>query len=502
MSIVDHHGEVEYPFSQKTVFRAIMEAAPNINGLSLDSADEISGRMTFKAGVSLASWGENIPVQLIKVAPTRTQVKIMSTPKTGVMFGGVMDFGKNQQNIDKIINAVSAVLANYPPEVEPEKKVDVAEQLTKLKQLTDQGILTEEEFSEQKKKILDGTNQIVGASSVSSGAVNKAKQDDTPIRIEGSGEGSSTNYALIALVVFVVVFLLLMMASCNSQTENSTQIAEIEKMYQDSLSAVRKELKEAKLKIEVLSYPADQRFSHITELFNAQEYEKAKKEIAELKNVFPNASENTECAKMLEKISAIEAAKKAEEERIKALGFKAIPQKTSIKIGYNTITLSSISIGKTFTFDYRSDEWTYREADRGTKYISAAMAVTSSDHDPNLPQFAVYKIEGGEMIYEESFDTEFARWEDYGTYLGNYHDSRNDFAKVSTVKFKIGAQISDGVLSKPYAIVVKNENGLTSSYDRYRNPPKSYIGSVSYPRTLCVEDFAKNYTLVKTYNLK
>lgn len=271
MSIVDHHGEVEYPFSQKTVFRAIMEAAPNINGLSLDSADEISGRMTFKAGVSLASWGENIPVQLIKVAPTRTQVKIMSTPKTGVMFGGVMDFGKNQQNIDKIINAVSAVLANYPPEVEPEKKVDVAEQLTKLKQLTDQGILTEEEFSEQKKKILDGTNQIVGASSVSSGAVNKAKQDDTPIRIEGSGEGSSTNYALIALVVFVVVFLLLMMASCNSQTENSTQIAEIEKMYQDSLSAVRKELKEAKLKIEVLSYPADQRFSHITELFNAQE---------------------------------------------------------------------------------------------------------------------------------------------------------------------------------------------------------------------------------------
>lgn len=287
MSIVDHHGEVEYPFSQKTVFRAIMEAAPNINGLSLDSADEISGRMTFKAGVSLASWGENIPVQLIKVAPTRTQVKIMSTPKTGVMFGGAMDFGKNQQNIDKIINAVSAVLANYPPEVEPEKKVDVAEQLTKLKQLTDQGILTEEEFSEQKKKILDGTNQIVGASSVSSGAVNKAKQDDTPIRIEGSGEGSSTNYALIALVVFVVVFLLLMMASCNSQTENSTQIAEIEKMYQDSLSAVRKELKEAKLKIEVLSYPADQRFSHITELFNAQEYEKAKKRNSRVEKCVP-----------------------------------------------------------------------------------------------------------------------------------------------------------------------------------------------------------------------
>jgi hypothetical protein len=304
-------------------------------------------------------------------------------------------------------------------------------------------------------------------------------------------------------IMFVMGIMgIFLVCSCNSKSEMEAKIAEVEKKYQDSLSIVRNELKDAKAKIEVLSYPADQRFSHITELFNAQEYDKAKKEIGELKNIFPNAPENTECAKILEKISALEAAKKAEEERIKALGFKAITQKSTFKIDYNTVALSSISIGKTFTFDYRSDEWTYREADRGTKYISAAMSVTSTDHDPNLPQLAIYKIEGGEMIYVESFDTEYARWEDYGTYLGNYHDSRNDFAKVSTVKFKVGVQISDGVLSKPYAIVVKSENGLTSSYDRYKNPPKSYVGSVSYPRTLSVEDFTKNYILVKTYNLK
>ena len=295
---------------------------------------------------------------------------------------------------------------------------------------------------------------------------------------------------------------LIYVSSCNSKSEMEAKIAEVEKMYQDSLTIVRNELKDAKAKIEILSYPADQRFSHITKLFIGQEYNKAKREIAELKSVFPNAPENTECIKILEKISALEAAKKAEEERIKALGFKAITQKTTFKIGYNTIALSSISIGKTYTFDYRSDEWTYREADRGTKYISAAMSVTSTDHDPDLPQLAVYKIEGGEMVYVESFDTEFARWEDYGTYLGNYHDSRNDFAKVSTVKFKVGVQISNEVLSKPYAIVVKNENGLTSSYDRFKNPPKSYVGSVSYPRTLNVEDFTKKYILIKTYNLK
>lgn len=211
MSIVDHHGEVEYPFSQKTVFKAIMEAAQNISGLSLDSADEISGRVTFKAGVSLASWGENIPVQLIKVAPTRTQMKIMSTPKTGVMFGGAMDFGKNRQNINKIINAVSAVLANYPVEVEPEKKIDVVDQLTKLKQLVDQGILTDQEFAEQKKKILDGTSSIAAAMFEPITAKKENIQASTPVRIESNNEDSSTNYAIIALIIFVIVFVLIMM---------------------------------------------------------------------------------------------------------------------------------------------------------------------------------------------------------------------------------------------------------------------------------------------------
>ena len=502
MSIVDHHGEVEYPFSQKTVFKAIIEAAPNINGLSLDSADEISGRVTFKAGVSLASWGENIPVQLIKVGPTRTQMKIMSTPKTGVMFGGAMDFGKNRQNIDKIINAVSAVLANYPSEAEAEKKVDVAEQLTKLKQLLDQGILTEEEFSEQKKKILDDTNQIATAISTSAETANTTSQNNAPIRIEGSGEGNSTNYALIALVVFVVVFLLLMMASCNGQTGNSKQIAEIEKKYQDSLSAVRNELKEANAQIEILRFPADQRLNKAKSLIESDNLDDALKEIQQLKKVFPNSTEATASESLENRIREKKEAKRIEEERIKALGYKAIPEQSSVKIDYNTITLSGISVGNRFIFDAYDDRWFYRDADRGCKYLTMQMSVTSSNHDPNLPQLAAYSIDGDKMNLIGEFDTEFARWRDYGAYLGNYHDSSNDFSKVSTVKFKLGLQVSNEKLSRPYAIVVMKKNALTSHYDRFANPPKSYIGSANYPSTLSLDSFKSNYVLIKRFNLK
>ena len=131
-----------------------------------------------------------------------------------------------------------------------------------------------------------------------------------------------------------------------------------------------------------------------------------------------------------------------------------------------------------------------------------SMSVTSTNHEPDLPQLALYTINADKMSLEGTFQTEFARWSDYGAYLGNYHDTRNDFSKVSTVKFKLGLQVDDEILKRPYAIVAKKENALSLSYDRYENPPYSYTGSVSYPSTLTVEDFSDDYVMVKLSNLK
>lgn len=211
MSIVDHRGEVEYPFSKKTVFKAIMEAAPNISGLSLDSADEMSGTVTFKAGVSLASWGENIPIQLEEISSAKTRMKVLSTPKTGVMFGGTMDFGKNRQNIDKIINAVSQVLSTKPAEkdVSQTKAVSIADELAKLNDLKKEGVLSEVEFEAQKNKLLN--TDVIGTSENTPKEGN-AQANEEPVRIEGSSSNSN-NYALIALIVFVVFFILFLLIS-------------------------------------------------------------------------------------------------------------------------------------------------------------------------------------------------------------------------------------------------------------------------------------------------
>lgn len=220
MSLVDHHGEVEYPFSKKTVFKALMQASQHISGLSLDNADELSGRVTFKAGVSLASWGENIPVQLNEISPYKTQMKVMSTPKTGIMFGGAMDFGKNQENINKIINAVSAELSKVKPEIpNAEASVNVADELIKLKQLKDSGVLTDEEFNQQKKKVLDGNPSPAEKQpqevSLIKNEEHKANYSPSqePVNSEGSSMSKSTKYALIAGVIFLVIYLLSMIAS-------------------------------------------------------------------------------------------------------------------------------------------------------------------------------------------------------------------------------------------------------------------------------------------------
>lgn len=256
--------------------------------------------------------------------------------------------------------------------------------------------------------------------------------------------------------------------------------------------------------VKMLSFPADQRLNKINNLVSAGEYNQAKQEISRLVSLFPESKEAQSTPALIEKIDKIIAQKKAEEERVKALGFKALKASTTFSIDYNTVELTNISVGSTFTFDSYGDRYFYRTADRGNKYISAAMKISSQSKDPKLPQLAVYSISGDTMTWEGSFDTEFARWKDYGTYLGNSHDFGNDFAKTSSVRFKVGEEVPEDIVKGPYALIIKKENVLTRKYDRYENPPVSYTGRVDYPHSLKLDDFIKEgsqFIVVKITNL-
>lgn len=111
MAFLDHNGESEFPMSKDKVFDAMQKAIPTINGLKIENADKLQGRFVVKAGVSLYSWGENIPIQLSEISENRTKVQITSSPKTGIMFGGAFDMGKNRKNIENILSSTSKILS-------------------------------------------------------------------------------------------------------------------------------------------------------------------------------------------------------------------------------------------------------------------------------------------------------------------------------------------------------------------------------------------------------
>ncbi len=111
MAFLDQNGESEFPMSKDKVFEAMCIAIPAIDGLKIESADKLQGRFLVKGGVSLYSWGEHIPIQLIEISENRTRVQITSSPKTGIMFGGAFDMGKNRKNIEDILSYTSKLLS-------------------------------------------------------------------------------------------------------------------------------------------------------------------------------------------------------------------------------------------------------------------------------------------------------------------------------------------------------------------------------------------------------
>jgi hypothetical protein len=154
VALLDHEGGAEYPYHKDDVFQALVEAIPSIPGLSVASTDALGGRVRAKAGVSLFSWGEDIPISLSEIVPGRTRVSVTSTPKTGMLFGGAFDLGKNRRNIEKILEAVSENLSRRMPAASQPASASPADRLAKLKALLDDGLIEAQEYGRRKAEIL------------------------------------------------------------------------------------------------------------------------------------------------------------------------------------------------------------------------------------------------------------------------------------------------------------------------------------------------------------
>lgn len=118
MSIVDHNQTVIVPYNIDQTFSVLQQVVLELKGFKIERIDDVMKTFYLKAGISAFSWGENITVSLTSHFNGGTQISILSTPKTGVMFGGAVDMGKNRKNITTLLNAISDELQKLPKEID------------------------------------------------------------------------------------------------------------------------------------------------------------------------------------------------------------------------------------------------------------------------------------------------------------------------------------------------------------------------------------------------
>lgn len=270
----------------------------------------------------------------------------------------------------------------------------------------------------------------------------------------------------------------------------------------EQYAKLTKELDDCKMKVSDLLNTPQQRLSEAQKLVAIRDYSAATSQYQELVDKYPGTAEAEVALIALNEIALLQFQQQEAEDKKKALGFKSIVENSKVIVRDVELSVSSVSTSGKWTFDSYGDEWRYRGAERGNKYVVAKVSIKAYSKTPALPPIAVYKISGGQLILLGTMGYEFSRWENYGSYLGNHADYGNDFAHSSTIPFICGLQISDNdIEDEAVFVVVKKENCFDRTSTQIGNPPVKYVeGTCNMKQTLTVNDFDDDYVLIKVFN--
>lgn len=148
----------------------------------------------------------------------------------------------------------------------------------------------------------------------------------------------------------------------------------------------------------------------------------------------------------------------------------------AIDIGEIKMSFRKIEKTEKWVFDRRQIEWSVVEPDKDAFYVVVDHEVTSKESNPTLPMLVVYFLDKeGNVVFEGDMKTRFYKWGDYGSYIGNYADTGNDFAKRNTIRFSTGIEIkdNDGV-DRAILIGLLRRPCLVRTYNRFDRPPVAY----------------------------
>jgi hypothetical protein len=272
------------------------------------------------------------------------------------------------------------------------------------------------------------------------------------------------------------------------------------------LAALRKENEQLKLEsaalkrqVEELGQTPQVVLDKLGAAVQAQDVGRAKEALSTLERRFGETPQTVGARKVVGQLEAMLKEREAEAKRVAALGFYALKPATSTHARSVTFKVESIRFGK-WTFDSYDDTYHYQDSQRGEKHLLLNATVASTIKDPGLPDVAVYRIEGKEMRRIAGFAYRFRRWEGHATYIGLYHDSKNDFAYSSAVAFNAGTVLSDEDATQPLAIVATMDYCHRRRQARMGRPEVSYeAAGCEEKAALTVDDFAAGNFAVLTF---
>ena len=274
---------------------------------------------------------------------------------------------------------------------------------------------------------------------------------------------------------FLLSMISLAAIGCVSQSTHDSVLKQCDSLMtvleseREVIKSLEDRVKSLSDSVVMYSYPANQRYDYIVDLVKGEKFEEAYVEIDNLKKIFPKSSEAQKVAAQITLIEKRKAEIKAEEERRKALGFKVFKDQsvvTAVKKSGDQVkyTFSNFHYDREFTFEYIADieEYYYRTADKGNTYLQADLSIYTKANYASTPSVYVCKIVDGKLSRIAYFSCEYARFETYGAYLGNYSETSHDFSKVNTVRYKMGAQISIKDSRLPLVVLMgKNDDSVT-----------------------------------------
>ncbi len=312
-------------------------------------------------------------------------------------------------------------------------------------------------------------------------------------------------------------------ASCRppvpESSESSSQDHEALRTIEQELGECRNELEAFRLRhaaevegleerIRVLEDTPSLRLNRAAVALSESRLEDAEGVLRELIISFPEAAETQRAQELLEEIEsqreaerAEQAAEREEELRQQREGYRGLELERTPEVAHMTLHIREAEGRNRWVFDRHGSRYYHREARRGRRWLVVDFDAQAEAGDPVLPPIYAYRLNDTTLRLLGRLRVEFYRWQDYGAYLGNYHDPRNDFAYEDSVRLTAGIELDEDTFEDIVFVLAADYPCLVRVQERFANPPVRYEDD-GCPDTeeLNLAQVRSNYRVVEVLN--